>query len=140
MTRRIDPFRAERFPLGHDNAGGQAATATVWAWKVPTGRTYTVNRTTINVGTTMTADASNYWTFALKDGATVIASWSTQTTGGSPGGQGTLTANTPADMALNATPASLSAVGGDTLTLVATKTGTPSALPTFNIIPDGYLL
>lgn len=137
MPRRIDPTRAERYPLGHDNAGGQSATATVWAWKVPAGRVLTFNRVAINVGTTMTADASNFWTFALKDGSTVIASWSTQTT---PTGQGTLTANTPADMTLNATQANLSAAGGDTLTIVATKTGTPSALPTFNIIPDGYLL
>lgn len=138
MPRRIDPFRAERYPLGHDNAGGQTATATLWAWKVPAGRTYTVNRVTVNVGTTMTADASNFWTFALKDGATVVASWTTQTA--QTPAQGTLTANTPADMILNATAANLSAAGGDTLTLVATKTGTPSALPTFNIIPDGYLL
>lgn len=138
MPRRIDSFRAERYPLGHDNAGGQTATTILWAWKVPAGRTLTFNRAVVNVGTTMTANATDFWTFALKDGSTTIASWSTQTTGG--GGQGTLTANTPADMTLNATQANLSAAGGDTLTLVATKTGSPSALPTFNINPDGYLL
>ncbi len=135
--RRKDLTRAEPRSFSIDSASGIAATTTVWAWKVAAQRTFKLERCVLNVGTTITADASNFWTFALKDGSTTLASWTTQTA--QTPAQGTLTANTPVEMILNSTDANLAAAGGDTLTLVATKTGTPSALPTFNVHPEGQM-
>lgn len=133
--RRKDPARSEPRSFSIDSASGLAATTTVWAWKVATGRTLKVERCVLNVGTSITADNTNFWKWELKDGSTVIATWTTAIVAG----QGTLTANTPVEMVLNATDANNAAAAGDTLTLVVTKTGTPSALGTFNVHPDGQM-
>ena len=104
-----------------------AATTTYKFPKLP--RDFHLSTVELNLVAGFVADASAYWTIAIKNGSTTVASWSTQTTGGSPGGQGTITANTPVTLTNNATDANLVFAAGDTPTLVVTKTGSPSPLP-----------
>lgn len=115
---------------------GITSTRTVKRWK-PSNRNFVVDRVYLNMVAGFTANASSYWTIALKDGSTVIASWSTQTTNGSPGGQGTITADTPVDLVNNTDASKLVVAAGDHLTVVCTKTGTPAALPLFTLTADG---
>lgn len=135
--RRPQQFMAESYRPSIDIAAGIAATATVWAWTVGTARALHIVRAVINATATITASATDYWVFQIKNSSTVMASWSTQTTGG--GGNGTLTANTPVEMVLAGTDAALSAFAGNTITIVVTKVGAPSAAPAFNILPEGSL-
>ncbi len=117
------------------SSGAVAATATQKVPKLP--RDYRVASVQLYVPAGFVASATDYWTVALKNGSTVVASWSTQTTGGSPGGQGTITAATPVVMTNNATDASLVFAAGDVPSLVMTKTGTPSSLPLTRIDVHG---
>lgn len=101
--------------------GEIAATATQ---RMPNiARDFKIDSVQFSLPAGFVANATAYWTVALKNGSTTVASWSTQTTGGSPGGQGTITANTPVAMTLNATDANLVFAAGATPTLVITKTG-----------------
>ncbi len=103
------------------------ATATHKSTAIP--RDFRVSTVQLYVPAGFVASATDYWTVALKNGSTVVASWSTQTTGGSPGGQGAITALTPVVMTNSATDASLVFASGDVPSLVMTKTGTPASLP-----------
>ena len=116
-------------------SGPIEATTTLRFAKIP--RDFRLSTVELSVPVGFTADASAYWTIAIKNGSTVVASWSTQTTGGSPGGQGALTANTPVTMTNNATDANLVFAAGDTPTLVVTKTGSPSSLPLARVSAHG---
>jgi len=132
QARRNDPTRSQSKSFSIDTVAAISATTTVWAWKVGAQRTFKLERAVINVSATYAADTTNFYTIQIKDGSTVLASWSTQTSA-----QGALTANTPADLILNTTDANLAAAGGDTLTVVCTKSAAAANFPTFNLHPEG---
>ena len=108
---------------GGASATAIAATTTLKARKFE-DRAFRVEHATWLPYGTMTQDAANYWTIALKNGSTVVASWSTLT-----GSEGTLTGGTHAEMTLSATDANLVFAAADIATLVLTKTGSPAPLP-----------
>lgn len=64
------------------------------------------------------ADASNYVTFAVRNGDTSFASWSTQT-----GAQGALTADTPVDLTVTRSGALIAAGGQIKVTVTGTGSG-----------------
>jgi hypothetical protein len=76
------------------------------------------------VDTTYNADPVNFYVITLQRGATVIATWSTQT-----GQQGTLTAGVIASMVLSATDLNRVGVVDETLQLVFTKAAAAANLP-----------
>lgn len=93
-----------------------------------------IDRVYLNLSTTLTANASNYCTFKLLKGAsTVVATWSTNTTGN--GGQGTITANTPVEMTMGTAAARGLAVA-DELSWFIDVTGTPT-VPPGRIVVEG---
>jgi hypothetical protein len=104
------------------SSGALAATATQKGTKLP--RVFRVDSVQMNIPAGFAQDASNYWTIALKNGSTTVASWSTQTSG-----NGTVTAATPVTLTNSATDADLVFAAADIPSLVATKTGSPSSLP-----------
>lgn len=128
MARRPDDFTAEPLTLSHDANVATSATATLFAWKAPAARTVRVDRAQLNVPAGFAADAANFWTIAVKNGSTTIASWSTQT-----GAQGAITANTPVDLINAAADADLVLDPAETLTLVLTETGTATNFPIFSL-------
>ncbi len=79
------------------------------------------------------ADSSNYWTVALKNGSTVVASWSTLTSA-----QGTITAGTPVQLVLSTTDANLVFAAGDIVSAVLTKTASALPLPPGRITVHGH--
>lgn len=82
--------------------------------------------------TGLAADASNYFVITLQDGATVLATWSTQT-----GQQGALPAGTFESLVLaTAYPTYPQASAGDTLSLVLTLHGTQT-LPAGRLVVHG---
>lgn len=100
-------------------------------------RAVRVDRVYLNLSTTLTANASSYCTFKLLKGAsTVVATWSTNTTGN--GGQGTITANTPVEMVMGTLAARGLAVG-DELSWFIDVTGTPT-VPPGRIVAEGVEL
>lgn len=108
-----------------------AATTTQKFCKVP--RIFAVDTVEWLTPTTVTQDAANYWTIALKNGSTVVASWSTLT-----GAQGTITGGTGVTLVNSATEANLVFAAGDTMSLVMTKTGSPSPLPPGRMTVHGH--
>lgn len=78
-------------------------------------------------------DPANFWTIQLLFGATVVASWSTQT-----GAQGTIAADTFVTMTLNATDALRVALASSLAPVVISlgfvKTGAPANLPLGRIV------
>jgi hypothetical protein len=123
-------FAATVTGMAGGSSGAVAATATQKAPKLP--RAFHVSSVQLHVPAGFAADASNYWTIALKNGSTVVASWSTLSTA-----EGALTAATPVAMTNNTTDASLVFAAGDTPSLVMTKTGSPAALPLTRIDVHG---
>jgi hypothetical protein len=123
-------FAAAVTGMAGGSSGAVAATAVQKAPKLP--RTFRVSNVQLLVPAGFAADASNYWTIALKNGATVVASWSTLGTA-----EGALTAATPVAMTNSATDANLVFASGDTPSLVMTKTGSPAALPLTRIDVHG---
>ncbi len=105
------------------------STTTLTVGKLSLDRVVRFGRVTLTLPTTLTQDASNYWTIALKDGSATLASWSTQTSA-----QGTITANTPVDLVL-ATDHDL--LPNDILTVVLTKSASAAALPPGIFIIEG---
>jgi hypothetical protein len=105
--------------------GTLAATSTLPGMKIPASMS--LRNAWLMNQVTLAADDTNYFTLALKQGATTIATYSTKLTGG----QGTLTANTPAALINAATGLAftssdqlkLAATDGD-LTVLVTKFGT----------------
>lgn len=77
--------------------------------------------------TGLAADASNYFAVQIKNGSTVCASWSTQTSA-----QGALVADTPTTVPLSATDSNLVLAAGDVLSFAATETGTAT-------LPAGHI-
>lgn len=80
------------------------------------------------------ATPTNFFAIQLKNGSTVLGSWSTLT-----GAQGTLTADTFVALVLNATDANLVVAPGSTLTLLLDETGA-ATLPAGKLIVHGRYL
>lgn len=128
----------ERLPWRMTNPSTAATFAEKLGWSVPAGFAYRIDRVMYNNPTGLAADASNYFTIALK-GVTsgiVYASWTTQT---GVSGQGALLADTPVTLVLNATDANLVAAAGEFLQATYTKTGTQT-LPAGALIIEGRLI
>lgn len=115
---------------GADEVHGTAATKTLPLMTLKQGTRF--DAIEILNATGFVGDASNYWTLAFKIGARTVASWSTQTAA-----QGTITGGTAAAMIMSGTDANLVGAAGEALTLVLTKTGTPSAFPPGRIVAHG---
>jgi hypothetical protein len=114
---------------GVDPCGSVLADTTIKLDKVrASGRSRKIERAALNLPAGFTADATNFVTFKLLKGAsTVIASWSTNTTGN--GGQGTIGVNTFVEMVLSGTTANLYLADGDDLSLFIDVTGSPTVPP-----------
>lgn len=127
---------AERLFMRMTNASTAATATEKLGWTVPTGRKLRIDRVMYNNPTGLAADASNYFTIALKGvtSGTVYASWSTLSTA-----QGALTADTPVTLVLNATDANLVAAAGEFLQATYTKTGTQT-LPAGCLTIDARLI
>lgn len=128
VTQDAAILHHETFPeafVAGGTAGDIAATATQRMPNVP--RDFKVDSVQYSLPSGFAANASAYWTIQLKNGSTVIASWSTQSTGS--GGNGAITANTPVALVNNTTDANLFVAAGSSLTWVFTKTGAPANLP-----------
>lgn len=126
---------------GGQDAGGAlqpslgAQTVTKWGTAVP--KAFIVDRVYYVNPTGFAANASAYWTIAVKSGSTVIASWSTQSTGS--GGNGAITAGADTELVLNSTLANTVFGGASAaqFSVVVTPSGSPSALPAGQLIVEG---
>lgn len=116
-------------------SGALSATTTMRMPSVP--RDFLVDSVQYSLPAGFTADANNYWTIALNNGATVLASWSTRATGS--GGQGAITANTPVSLVMS-TSAILTLLSGTAPAVVLTKTGTPNPLPGGHLDVHGHFV
>lgn len=127
---------AQHLVFRTSNASISATFTEKVAWSVPAGRKFRVSRVMYNNPTGLAADASNFYTIALKGAVsgTVIASWSTQTSA-----QGALTADTPVTLILNATDANLVLAAGEIPQAAYTKSGTQT-LPVGTLTFEGELL
>ena len=84
----------------------------------------------INV-TGFVGHATIHWTIELLKGATVMASW---TTDSDIAGQGTIAADTFVDLVNSATDANLVAASGDEISLNVVETGAAADLPAGRIV------
>lgn len=114
---------------GVDPCGSVLADTTVKLDKVrASGRSRKLERATLALPAGFTADGTNFVNFKLLKGAsTVMANWSTNTTGN--GGQGTIAANTFVELVLSGTTANLYLADTDELSLFIDVTGSPTVPP-----------
>lgn len=110
---------------GQGSGAGLSAAETIKVW-TPYRGAATVDRVWMDCPAGFAADASNYWTISVKDGSTVLASWTTHSTG-----EGALTADTPVSLTIGANP---SAAAADNITVVATPTGSPANFPPARLV------
>jgi hypothetical protein len=129
-TRAPNPHQDFWGPFPFD-VPQESSTATIKIHGVK-GRTVRLDRVWYNNPTGFAQDPSAYWTIAIKNGSTVLASWSTQT-----GAQGTLTGDTPVELVKGT---NLDVTDSDVLTCVLTKTGAPAALPAGRVVLEGHVL
>ena len=120
---------------GVNPGGGAGLTSTTTFKLLDLEHAFQLESAELIVPAGLTQDDTNYYVITLQDGATVMASWSTKTTGG----QGTLTANTFEEMVLSATVANRYGASGDILSLVCTLHGTQT-LPAGRLIVHGLYL
>lgn len=111
--------------------GAITANTSTKEFKVRPDRFFVVEKARLYDFTGLAASGVNYVAIKLKNGATVLATWSTQT-----GQQGTITADTWLNMVLNGTPANLVLAPDADLTLEFTVTGAPT-LPAGKILLEG---
>jgi len=123
--RRKDDFVQERFPVTWDFA---AASATRTDKFFRCERNFILEQVDLIDPTGLAQDAANFFVITVQDGATVLATWSTQT-----GQQGSLPAATFETLVNAANP---QAAAGDTLSLVLTLHGTQT-LPAGRIVVHG---
>ncbi len=126
----------ERVTFRMSNASTAATATEKLGWTVPSNYSFRIDRVMYNNPTGLAADASNYFTIAIK-GVTsgiVYASWSTQTSA-----QGALSADIPVTLILNATDANLVLATGEFIQATYTKTGTQT-LPAGCLTIEGRLL
>jgi hypothetical protein len=98
-------------------AGGDALveTTTINLGAAPAGRHMIIDGVQLSCGITV-GDSTDHWMIALKNGATSIATWDSDT-----GEDGAITQGTPTSMNLSSTLANRVLDPGDALTLVLTK-------------------
>lgn len=84
--------------------------------------------------TGLAAHASNFAVISLKNGAVVVADWSTET-----GEEGTIEANTPIDLTLSATDTERVVDAGDTLSLSVAESGS-TTVPAGRVVVYGRYL
>ena len=118
VARRKNSLFQERLTFSVSNASTAASTAEKF-WTVPTGRSLRLDGAWYNNPTGLAADANNYFTITVKKGSTVMATWSTQTTG-----NGALVADTPVTLVLSATDSDTVAAAGDVISVSFAKSGT----------------
>lgn len=126
----------ERLPWRFTNASISATFTEKLGWIVPAGFKFRIDQVNYNNPTGLAADATNFFTIALKGSVSgiVYASWSTQTSA-----QGALAADTPVTLVLNSTPANLVAAAGEILQATYTKSGTQT-LPAGSLSVLGRLI
>lgn len=107
---------------------------TIKFFKNHSGRKFRVDKIHYNNPTGLVADVTNYFAIQVKNGSTVVGSWSTLT-----GAQGALAAGTTVDLVLNSTDANLVLAAGDELSLLLDETGTQT-LPAGRVQVWGRLL
>lgn len=127
--RRFNDRYQDRFPIPLDVVSHNA-TATVHFHKCT--RDFILESVDYINPTGLASDDTNYFVITIQDGSTVMASYSTKTTGG----QGTITADTFTTVPLSATAANLDATKGDVIALVVTLHGTQT-LPAGRIVLHG---
>jgi hypothetical protein len=136
-ARRPNDFLQDRIaPIVHEH-GELTADLTVKLYKVPTGRTFRLDRVSYINPTGLAAHADNYFVVKVRvKSTTVAAQWSTQTTGGTPGGQGTLTANTFVELVPVGADTNRVASGGDEISVFYDEFGT-ATLPAGRLVLEG---
>lgn len=133
MARRPQYLEAEKIAFTYDNAS-TAATLTVRMYKVPAGRTFRLDRASYVNPTGLAANAANYFTGTVKNGATVANTvFSTITVTGAA-----LVADTYAEGVQSATDSQLVFQAGDVVSLIFTLTGAQT-LPAGHTVIEGRL-
>ncbi len=122
--RRQNQFLQEFLQENYNNA---ESTVTRTDKVIKLSRKFTLNRVTFVSAAGLAEDAGNYYVISIKNGSTVMASWSTQT-----GQEGDLPVNGFIDLVLTATPADLTAAAGAELDFQLDLTGTRT-------MPEGHL-
>lgn len=130
VPKRPNEFLQERAPAPYTHGALTATTADKY-FRVP--RKARLERVTYFNKTGLAASATDYFAIQIKNGSTVCASWSTQTTGA--GGQGELVADTPTTVPLSATATNLIFAAGDIVSFAAVETGT-ATLPAGHIVAE----
>jgi len=106
------------------------ATTTVKLFKVPTGKSLRVVQVDYINPTGLAEHADNHFEVAIKNGATTMASWSTDADGA---GDNSIPADTFITLTNSSTDANLVAAAGDVLSLVLTEGGT-ATLPVGRVV------
>jgi len=116
-----------------DHATAVDADRTDKLWKVP--RAFRLERVSYVNPTGLANHAANFFVLKLTKGATVAASWSTET-----GEEGTLTADTFVDFTLSATDADLVFAADDEMKLFLDEAAGTATLPAGRITIEGFYL
>lgn len=129
-TARPRPIsRRTTYRVAYDFASVSADTTTkIAAVKL---RSVRVERVWLSVPVGVVADATNFVTFKILKGSTVVASWAT-----SVAGQGTITAATPVEMVLSATVANRFLADADILSVFVDVNGTIT-VPLGRVVVEG---
>lgn len=99
--------------------------------QIPAGMKFRVDSVQYVNPTGLAQDAANYFVIELLKGATIAASWSTQT-----GAQGSIAADTFVTLVKSATDADLVFAGGDVMSMNLNETGT-ATLPAGRLVVYG---
>lgn len=134
MTRRAQTFFHDKVVLAYDHV---EVTADLTVKLAKMDRAFRLDKAQyINV-TGFAAHSTDYYTIKVLKTSTVMASWSAQTTGGSPGGQGSITANTFMDLVLSSTDADLVTAADEVLSLFLDRASPAATLPAGRIVLHG---
>ncbi len=132
LAKRKIKYATEPRTISYDHASA-TSDGTTKLWKVPAGRSYRISRVYYNNPTGLAANASDYYTIKVLNGATVAALWSTQT-----GANGTLSADTPVELVIQADAAPVLPENTN-LALFLDLTGT-ATLPAGRVVIEGDLI
>lgn len=132
--KRPNRHLEEKLVLSFDHAQA-TATTTHKLWKVPTGKSFVVDRVSYINPTGLVGDATNTFKGEVMNGATVMATvFDTDTDTGA-----SLAADTFVEATLSATPANTWLAADDVLSFVLTEGGT-ATLPAGRLVIEGRLL
>jgi hypothetical protein len=119
--------------MAFDHAAAADADRTDKMWKLP--RAFRVERVMYVNPTGLAAHAANFFTVKLTKGATVVASWSTET-----GEDGTIAADTFVELNLSATDADRVFAADDEMKLFLDEAAGTATLPAGRVIVEGFYL